>query len=149
MRGLGGTVLGTTPGGLAAPVVGGSATATGTLGRFMIGGRLAGTDSYQLSAHRFSVLIPGSLSAEQRSVVKGLLDVHRPAHTVAEICELGSGMRVGQRLRLSLTAFVGPGSSWGPAVVGRTRVGGDGVVGTPSLAARLGETTVAGSVRVG
>jgi hypothetical protein len=141
--------LGTTPEGLAAPVVGGSARATGTLGRFMIGGRLSTTDSYQLSAHRFTVLVPGELTAEQRVVVDGLIDVHRPAHTIGEVCELGRGMRVGQRLRLSLTSFVGPGSSWKPAVVGQTTVGGDGIVGIPAVGSRLGETTVTGTLRVG
>jgi phage tail-like protein len=149
LRGLGGAVLGTTPDGLAAPVVGGSARATGTLGRFTVGGTIAGTDSYRLAAHRFTVLIAGQLTDEQRVVVDGITRAHRPAHTVCDICELGDGMRVGQRLRLSLTAFVGPGSGWEPAVVGQTRVGGDGVVGTPVLGARVGESTIAGTVRVG
>ena len=149
LRGLGGTVLGTAPGGLAAPVVGGSASATGTLGRFTIGGRLPGTDSYQLSAHRFTVLVAGRLTPEQRDVVDGLVAAHRPAHTVADVCELGSGMRVGERLRLSLTSFVGPTARWNPAIVGQTRVSSDGIVGTPAVGARLGESSVAGTVRVG
>jgi phage tail-like protein len=149
MRGLGGTVLGTTPEGAVAPAVGGSVHATGTLGRFAIGGRLPRSDSYERSAHRFTILIPGELTTEQRAVVDGLAAVHRPAHTVCDICELGSGMRVGQRLRLSLTAFVGPGAAWGPAVVGQSALGGDGVIGQPAVGARLGKTSVTGKVRVG
>ena len=149
LRGLGGTVLGTTPGGQPAPVVRGSAEATGTLGRFTVGGLLPGTNSYKLFAHRFTVLVPGELTPKQRTVVRDLVDLHRPVHTVGGICELGSGMRVGRQLHLSLTAFVGPGSRWGPAVVGQSRLGGDGVVGTPAVGARLGETTIAGRVRVG
>ena len=149
LRGLGGTVLGTSPEGPVSPAVGGSARATGTLGRFTIGGVAPNSDSYTLSAHRFAVLIPGELTPEQRQVVRNIMDVHRPAHTICDICELGDGMRVGQHLRIQLTSFVGPGASWAPAVLGQTLVGGDGIVGTPSVASRLGENSVAGKVRVG
>ncbi|MDJ0355287.1 phage tail protein [Paenarthrobacter sp. PH39-S1] len=186
LRGLGGMVLGNPPAGPAPPAVGGNARATGTLGRFSIGGSApaastgpaasagsaasatsaapsitsAGTvssssapaapqDSFQLAAHRFTLLIPGDLTPEQRQVVRGIVDVHRPAHTMYELCVLGAGMRVGQRLHVSLTSFVGPDAGWGPAVLGRFRVGGDGVVGTPAPGSRLGETSVAGQVRVG
>jgi len=149
LRGLGGAVLGTTPGGLAAPVVGGGAAATGTLGRFTVGGAQPGSDSYSESAHRFTVLIPGKLTTEQRGVVGTLVDLHRPAHTVCDICEIGSGMRVGQRLRVALTSFVGPEPEWAPAVVGQVQVGGDGVVGTPVVGTRLGTSSAVGAVRVG
>lgn len=148
LRGLGGTVLGLNPRGDPPPVVGGGARASGTLGRFTIGGRVPDQDSYRIAAHQFTVLVPGELTDEQRAVVSGLLDSHRPAHTGYQLCELGPGMRVGERLRLSLTAFVGPGARWRPAVVGDTRIGSDGIVGTPTVASRLGMTSV-GKVRVG
>jgi hypothetical protein len=93
--------------------------------------------------------VSGELTAEQRTVVEGLIEAHRPAHTVCDVCELGNGMRVGQHLRLSLTAFVGPDSGWNPLIVGQEAVGGAGIVGTPAVGSRLGETTVAGNVRVG
>ncbi|WP_255768574.1 phage tail protein I [Pseudarthrobacter sulfonivorans] len=168
LRGLGGMVLGAGPGGAAAPAVGGNARATGVLGRFAIGGvalpvkspagtsaaEPAGTgpalgqDSFQRSAHRFTLLVPGRLTEEQRAVVRSILDVHRPAHTVYEVCELGTGMRVGQRLHLNLTSFVGPDTGWAPAVLGQFRVGGDGIVGTPAAGSRVGDASV-GQVRVG
>jgi len=147
LRGLGGTVLGG-PLGTPAPAIG-SGQQTGTLGRFTLGGAVAGNDSYRLSAHRFTVLVPGTLSPEQRTVVAGILDVHRPAHTAYEICELGCGMRVGERLRVALTSFVGPSASWQRAVVGSTGVGTDGVIGTPAIGSRLGSDSVTGRVRVG
>ncbi|MCY0906011.1 phage tail protein [Arthrobacter sp. H14-L1] len=106
-------------------------------------------DSFQLAAHRFTLLIPGELTPEQRQVVHAIAEMHRPAHTMYELCELGAGMRVGQRLHVSLTSFVGPDARWAPAVLGRFRVGGDGVVGTPATGSRLGETSRAGQVRVG
>lgn len=149
LRGLGGAVLGTRPGGPPAPAVEGAARATGTLGRFTLGGSRPGDDAYKSAAHQFSVLIPADLSAEQLEVVHGIVDAHKPAHTAYDICELGSGMRVGRRLHLSLTSFVGPGAGSGPAVVGQVLVGGDGVVGLPAIGARLGQTSRPGELRVG
>ena len=74
---------------------------------------------------------------------------HKPAHTMADVCELGLGMRVGRHLHISLTSVVGHDSGWGPAVVGQVAVGGDGVIGIPVVGSRLGQTTTAGAVRVG
>ncbi|WP_127500895.1 phage tail protein I [Actinoplanes solisilvae] len=149
LRGIGGAVLGTQPGGPPAPAIEGAARATGTLGRFTLGGSRPGDDVYKTSAHQFSVLIPAELSTEQLQVVRGIVDTHKPAHTTYDICELGSGMRIGRRLHLSLTSFVGPGAAAGPAVVGQVLVGGDGVVGLPAVGARLGQSSRPGELRVG
>ncbi len=149
LRGLGGTTLGTQPGALEAPFVGGSASATGTLGRFTVGGSAPSSDAFGSAAHRFTVLVPGELTPEQREVVEGIVRDHSPAHTDGEVSELGSGMRVGQRLRVRLTSYVGPGTAWGPAVTGAVRVGGDGVVGVPTVGSRLGQDSTTGAVLVG
>jgi phage tail-like protein len=150
LRGLAGAVLGTKPGAIQPPLVGGSTAQTGSLGRFMVGGARPGQTGYSGSAHRFSLLLRGELSCEQRAVVHSILDGHKPAHTLVEICELGAGMRIGERLRLDLTAYVGPGTGWGPLVVGQVLIGGDGVVGLPSVGSRVGEGSAAvGQVRVG
>ena len=150
VRGLGGAVLGTSPDGPAAPAVGGAARATGTLGRYMVGGSSPDRDSFRAAAHRFCVLVPGELTEEQREVVRGLVDTHRPAHTLGQISELGSGMRIGQRLHLGLTSFVGPGFDWSRAVVGRSRVGADGLIGPAApVGSRLEKGLVLGRVRVG
>lgn len=148
LRGLGGTVLGTEPGGPPPPHVRASLRQTGTLGRFTVGGQQPGEDSYRLAAHRFTVLIPSTLDAEKRAVVSHILDVHRPAHTMGSICELGTGMRVGTQIRVAITTFVGPPSWFAPAIVGHANIGDDGVVGTPAVGSRLGDG-IAGSVRVG
>ena len=94
------------------------------------------------------MLIPGALSAEQRDVVTGLLETHRPAHVAIDLCELGSGMRIGHRMHLSLTSFVGPGAAWQPAWIGRTGVGTDATVGRGAVGDTIG-TAVAGRMRVG
>lgn len=149
LRGLGGTVLGAGPGLGSGPEVYAGLSATGTLGRFVVGGQQPDSDSFGLAAHRFTILVPGTLDSEQRSVLHSIVEAHKPAHTVCEVCELGSGMRVGARLHVELTSFVGPGATWAPAVVGNVRLGEDGVLGTPSVGSRLGESSIAGRVRVG
>jgi phage tail-like protein len=105
--------------------------------------------SYDATAHRFTVLVPGHLSDEQRQVVTDILADHRPAHTLVEICELGDGMRVGRSLRLDLTAYVGPPSEPATVVVGRAGLGVDVVLGSAAPGSRLDATTRLGRVRVG
>jgi phage tail-like protein len=149
LRGLAGAVLGTRPGSARPPSIGGSAAETGSLGRFAIGGASPTDTAYAASAHRFTVVVRGNLDPEERAVVQRILDLQRPAHTLVEVCELGDGMRIGERLRLDLTAYVGPGADWRPAVVGRVRVGGDGVVGQAVAGSRLDGSAAVGQVRVG
>ena len=155
LRGLAGTVLGTRPTTDPDEVVGGAASRSAALGRFAVAGRDAGSrpngpiaTGYDGTAHRFTVLVPGQLSAEQRAVLTDLLDAHRPAHTLAELCELGEGMRVGQ-LRLDLTAYVGPAPEPETVVVGRTGLGVDTVLGVPAAGSRLDGASRVGAVRVG
>jgi phage tail-like protein len=149
LRGLAGAVLGTRPGSTLPPFIGGSAAQTGSLGRFAIGGSSPTKTTYAVAAHRFKLVVRGNLTHEQRTVVQRILDLHRPAHTLVDICELGDGMRIGDGLRLDLTAYVGPGADWRPAVTGQIRIGTDGVVGRPVAGSRLGETAAVGQVMVG
>ncbi|WP_397556703.1 phage tail protein [Microbacterium alkaliflavum] len=146
LRGLGGGFLGLTPDGLDSPTVAGTTRKAGMLGHFTIGGELPGAGSYERLAHRFTVLIPGCLTQEQREVVDDLIRTHKPTHTLGEICEIGNGMPLG-RARIGLTAYISPPPGRSTSVVGRTRLGG-GTVGTPTLASRLNETRL-GRVRVG
>lgn len=147
LRGLGGAVLGFGPDGLRAPTVGGNSRATGMLGHFTVGGETPSSTSYRRFAHRFTVLVPGCLTDEQRAVVGDIVRRHKPAHTMADICELGDGLPVG-RLRLGLTAYVGPRPGRASAVLGQARLGAGGTVGTPACGARVSESRV-GRVRVG
>ncbi|GIJ75099.1 phage tail protein [Virgisporangium ochraceum] len=150
MRGLGGTVLGAAPSGPPAPAVAADGSATAGLGRFTVGGQPGERgDGYTVTAHRFTVLVPGRLDGERREVVTGLVERHKPAHTVAEICELGDGMRVGRQLHVGLTSFLGPDAGWNPAVVGQVAVGADGVVGLPAIGSRVGDDAAVGRVRTG
>ena len=160
LRGLAGTVLGTRPTSVPDEVVGGAASRSSSLGRFAIGGSRSPapqtvslvaplSTGYDATAHRFTVLVPGTLSAEQRAVLTDLLDAHRPAHTLVELCELGDGMRIGRSLRIDLTAYVGPAPDPQPVVVGRHGLGVDTVLGTPASGSRLDGASRIGAVRVG
>ena len=149
LRGLAGAVLGTRPGSTLPPFIGGSAAQTGSLGRFAIGSSSPTRTTYDAAAHRFTLVVRGNLTCEERDVVQRILDLHRPAHTLVDICELGDGIRIGGGLRLDLTAYVGPGADWRPAVAGQVRIGADGVVGRPVPGSRLGETAAVGQVMVG
>ena len=152
LRGLGGTVLGPAGSGRGAPFVAEAGRAVEPLGAFIVGGpppagdrvlAESGTDT----AHRFTVIMPLPLNAEQRAVVASVVERHKPAHTQADICEFGDGMRI-SRSRIGLTSFVAPDSGWGPEVVGQVLLGTDGVLGVPDVAARIGDTAI-GRVRVG
>ena len=147
LRGLAGAVLGA-PARLApAPAVGGPGAA-GARGRFTLGGPPPGADRDTLTAHRFTMLVAGAQDAAQRDGVHELLESHKPAHTMAEVCELGPGMRVGRHLHVGLSSVVGPVTGWGEMIVGQVLVGADGVLGLPAVGSRTG-TARAGQVRVG
>lgn len=146
LRGLGGGFLGVDPVGLDSPTVAGTTRRAGMLGHFTIGGELPSTSSYERLAHRFTVLVPGCLTTEQREVVDDLIRAHKPTHTLGDVCEVGGGMPVG-RLRLGLTAYVAPpGRS--PSIIGRAPLGRGGTLGLPAAGTRLSEARL-GAVRVG
>ncbi len=147
LRGLGGGFLGLDPVGMDAPSVGGTTRHSGMLGHFTIGGSLPDSDSYTRLAHRFTVLVPGCLTAEQREVVGDIVGAHKPSHTIGDVCELGDGLPVG-RLRLGLTAYVGPRAGRSTSMLGGSRLGHGSTLGTAEVGSRVGETRL-GGVRVG
>jgi phage tail-like protein len=160
LRGLGGGVLGT-----ASAVLGGGFRVGGAVGtqrsdpsrvrsvprasasgdRVEVGGPPPSTedpvaDAYATHAHRFTVLIPASLTEEQLAVVRDILDVHRPAHTLVDVCTVGAGMRAGRGLHVALSSIVGPTGGFGTIQLGAGALGRNAVVGRPS-----GGTTVEAS----
>ena len=94
-------------------------------------------------AHRFTVLVPGHLSAEQETIVRHILADHRPAHTTFDLCTLAAGMRVGIGLHAGLTSTVGNSASFTPLQVGASVLGRGVVVGSP------GPATIPGASRLG
>jgi phage tail-like protein len=146
LRGAGGALLegGDAPAGAA--VVGGGLRVGGEVGA--TGAEPATEDAFATHAHRFTVLVPALLSAEQTGMIEHALDVHRPAHTIFELCTLGSGMRVGRGLHVGLLSTIGRTGGWEPLAADRGVVG-RGIVGRPRPgvsvgAAGLGHDSVVG-----
>jgi phage tail-like protein len=139
LRGLGGAMLRNEPSALeAGAVVGENLRVGGAVGRrdeqFVSG---TPEDAFGTHAHRFTVVVPAMLSDEQRSVIGHLLDVHRPAHTLFELCTVGSGMRVGYGLHVGLLSIIGRTGGWGQLRIGGL-VGRDATLGRPQSGMRVG-----------
>jgi phage tail-like protein len=140
LRGLGGALLRDEPSALEAGTVVGE--------NFRVGGAvgqreeqpLSGSveDAFRTHAHRFTVVVPALLSDEQRSVIGHLLDVHRPAHTLFEVCTVGSGMRVGYGLHVGLLSIIGRTGGWEQLRLGGL-LGRDAILGRAQSGMRVGE----------
>lgn len=133
LRGLGGSLLGDEIGGTSVnSVLGAGLRVGGQLGtpgdRFF---SETPDEAFDRHAHRFSVLVPVAMTSEQRDVVNHILEVHRPAHTVVEVCGLDRGLRVGKGLHVGLSAIVGRSSGFFPYQLGDSLLGRDAVVGRP------------------
>lgn len=120
--------------------------AVGQAGPAAAGGAV---DSFERHAHRFTVIVLGRLDADREAALRHLLEVHRPAHTLFDLCTLGTGMRVGLGLHVALTSVVGPSGGFGPWVLGAGPVGRDRVVGRPARGLRPGSTRVGAGSRLG
>jgi phage tail-like protein len=142
LRGVGGAFAGggDAPRTSADAVVGAGFRVGGDIGGTAGAARASGStaDAFRTHAHRFSVLVPRELTDQERSAVGDLLDQHRPAHTLVEVCTVGRGMRVGVGLHLAVSTLVGPTSRLRRAVVGDSRVGAGTLLGRPRAGVRPG-----------
>jgi phage tail-like protein len=150
MRGLGGAMLGTSSALEANSVLGAGMRvggAVGVSGEQFIGGNV--DDAFTTHAHRFTVLIPAVLSTEQMDVVRQILDVHRPAHTIVDVCAVGAGMRVGVGLHVGLSSMIGATSGFRTIELGGSLLGRDGIVGRPMAGTELSQSRVGKDTQVG
>ena len=146
LRGLGAAVLGET----ARSVVGVSFRVGGSIGEAAISPLTVNApDAFETHAHRFSVLIPASLNSEQLDVVTRILEVHRPAHTLFDVCTVDAGMRVGVRLHVALTSLIGRSGSFRSLQLGGTTLGRGAVVGRPVPGTRVGSSSLGDDSRIG
>ncbi|HEX3131864.1 MAG TPA: phage tail protein [Thermoanaerobaculia bacterium] len=111
--------------------------------------RTRGAGSFEAHAHRFSVVIPAALDGEQLDVVRHVLEVHRPAHTLYDLCTVGTGMRVGVGLHVELTSVVGRSSEFRALQVGAAALGRGSVIGRPVAGTRTGKSRLGRDSRVG
>jgi phage tail-like protein len=150
LRGMGGALVGESS----------QFTSNSVLGAgFRVGGAvgdeetnvLSGTieDAFDTHAHRFSVVIPAVLSAEQLDVVRHILEVHRPAHTLFDVCTLDAGMRIGRGLNVGLTSIIGGGAGFSTLQLGSSLLGRDAIVGRPEPGTHIGSSRLGADSRVG
>jgi phage tail-like protein len=161
VRGLGGAIVGAGEGELgeqtlSASVVGGGFRVGGAIGSdelVEIGSGVPttelGADAFEAHAHRFTVVVPAVLGAEQREVIESILEQHRPAHTLYELCTLDAGMRVGIGLYVDLSTIVGAGAGFAQLQVGGGPIGRDRIVGRPRPGTTLGGARVGEDSRKG
>lgn len=150
VRGLGGALLGDPPGLASNSVLGAG---------FRIGGAvgedetqiLTGTieDAFATHAHRFTVVIPAALTSEQQDVVRQILEMHRPAHTLVDICTVNAGMRVGRGLHVALTSIIGTSGGFRTLQLGNAALGRGVIVGKPEAGTILGSAQLGSDSRVG
>lgn len=157
VRGLGGAFVG----GSGKNNKGDALTSSAVLGAgFRIGGSLGSLkvesindvaiqDAIELHAHRFSIIIAASLSAEQLQVVRLILDTHRPAHTLYDLCTVDAGMRIGLGLHLGLTSIIGNPSGFGQLQLGAYLLGRSDTLGQARAGTVIGSSRLGDDSRVG
>ncbi len=146
LRGLGGALLEGRDPTASVAVVGGGLRVGGSVGATQ--DEPVSDDLFATHAHRFAVLVPALLSDEQVGMVTHALDVHRPAHTLYELCTLGSGMSVGRGLHVGLLSTIGRTGGFETLAAGRGAVGG-GIVGRPHVGTTVGAASAGSDSRVG
>lgn len=151
MRGVGNVVLGD-PGGLtSSSIIGAGFRVGGALGDEDVQ-PLAGAnieDAFATHAHRFALIIPASLTAEQLEVVHWNLELHRPAHTLVEVCTVGAGMRIGRGLHVELTSIIGRSGEFTQLQLGAARLGRGSVVGRSEAGTSIGGGRIGLDSRIG
>ena len=106
-------------------------------------------DAFRSHAHRFTVIIPAALSAEQLDVVRNIITVHRPAHTLFDICTVDAGMRVGHGLLLEVSSVIGRSGGFASLQLGGSSLGRGTIIGRPAAGGRLGSAALSSSLQVG
>lgn len=127
---------------------------------FRIGGRLGEQeqasitdqsieDAIQTHAHRFSLVIPQSLDQEQKEIIEHILEIHRPCHTLYDICTADAGMKAGVSLYVALTTIVGRLAGFDQLQVGSSVLGRRHILGRPQSGTRPGSSRLGDDSRVG
>lgn len=151
VRGLGGAFVGESDAEAANSVLGAG---------FRIGGRIGDEeevsindtsllDAFTTHAHRFSVVLPLVLDEQRLAVVETILEQHRPAHTIYEICSVERGMRLGSGLHIGLTSLVGKNSDFDQLQIGNSQLGGHGLLGQPRQGISVGNDPLGQNTQVG
>jgi phage tail-like protein len=143
MRGVGAAVLGDTGAAFTSSIVGVGFRIGGAIGSDTPA-PLEGSveDAFRTHAHRFTVIILAVLTAEQLDVVRNIIEVHRPAHTIFDLCTVGAGMRVGRGLMLEVSSVIGPTGAFSTVQLGGSVLGRGAIVGRPQTGGILGSSNL-------
>lgn len=150
VRGLGGAILGGDGGLQVSSVLGAGFRVGGAVGvteTQQLGGSVE--DAFETHAHRFAVIIPVALDEEQRDVVRHILEVHRPAHTLVNVCTVGAGMRVGRGLLVELSSIIGPTGGFRSMQLDQSLLGKGAVLGRAEAGTQPGASRLGRDSRVG
>lgn len=113
------------------------------------GGALGGERAFAEYAHRFTVFIAADLDEQDVSVVEHVLETHRPAHTIFDICTVGAGMRVGRGLQVELSSVVGRTGGFSGLQVGASALGRGSLIGRPQPGTFPGSSRLGRDTRIG
>jgi phage tail-like protein len=151
VRGLGGAFVGGNGELASRAVLGSGFRIGGQLGEedleFITGQSLK--DAIQTHAHRFSIVIPRSLDLEQKEVIEHILNIHRPCHTLYDMCTLDAGMKAGVSLYAALTTIVGRTAGFDQIQVGGSLLGRNKILGRALSGTRPGSSRLGGDSRIG
>jgi hypothetical protein len=150
LRGLGGALLSDERSSLfAGAVVGETFRVGGAVGEAGVE-PLSGTaaSAFEAHAHRFSVVVPALLDADGTAAVRHVLEEHRPAHTVVDVCTVRTGMRVGIGLHVGLLSVIGRSGGFAPLQLGNSLLARGTIVGRPEAGERVGIGRI-GRLRLG
>jgi phage tail-like protein len=150
MRGIGASVLGDTGAAFSSSIVGVGFRIGGAVGSetvMPIQGNVE--DAFRTHAHRFTAIIPAALTAEQLDVVRNIIEVHRPAHTIFDVCTVSAGMRVGRGLIVEISSVIGRTGGFSTFQVGNAVLGRGAIIGRPEEGSTLGSGRLGTDMRVG
>jgi phage tail-like protein len=151
LRGLGGAIVGAAEGALTSSVLGAGYRVGAAIGEpgttFIQEDGDPAPDPFERYAHRFSVVIPGRLSNEQVDIVRFILDRHRPAHTIYDLCLVDAGMRLGVGLHVGLSSLVGRTGGFDSLTLGSNPLGRT-ILGRPERGISAGNDLVGLGTRI-
>ena len=150
VRGLGGAILGDPTGLTASSILGAGFRVGGAIGEGatqVLSGSVA--DAFDTHAHRFALIIRALLTPDQQDVVNQILELHRPAHTLVEVCSVGAGMRVGRGLHVALNSIVGRSGGFTQLQLGSALLGREAILGKPEAGTVIGGGVLGKDSRVG
>lgn len=90
-------------------------------------------NAFDTHAHRFAVLVRAQLDSEQLACVARLIETHKPAHTLFDLCTVDAGLRVGLGSQVGFGTAIGPSGGLDTITLGDAVLGKGYVLGRPEL----------------